>query len=119
MAVRTSKLPNLENERISVLETQVEGIHTGMDKLEQKLDVNYNTLHQRISSLRDDLSEEIDDKHLRVCDKIEDLAKESTEQHQMLMEKFTTIEKWKYTIVGGALVLGYFAAQFNLANFFQ
>ena len=118
MAVRTSKLPHNDNERISILETHVENINTSVDKIEQKIDTNYNTLHHRISSLRDDLSGEIDEKHQRVCDKIEELAKESTEQHNAMMEKFIITEKWKWTVVGGAIVLGFFAAQINLSNFF-
>jgi len=119
MAVRTQKLPNQDSERILVLETQVGTMNTNIEKLEVKIDSNYSTLHERISSLRDDVFGEIDDKHLRVCDKIEELAKESSEQHQALMNRFESIEKWKWMIIGGAIVLGYFAAQFNLSNFFN
>ena len=50
---------------------------------------------------------------------IKDFRMDSKEQHKNMMEKIddidrrlTTIEKWRWMIVGGAVVLGYLASHF-------
>jgi len=106
---------DLETEtRVSVLETQVDSISGSVVKLEQKIDSNYATLHHRISDLRDDLRNDIDTKHEKIIDKLDGQAKASTEQHKAIAEKINAIEKWRYMLVGGAIVIGYFLAHIKL-----
>ncbi len=100
--------------RVSVLETQVDSIAGSVVKLEQKIDSNYATLHHRISDLRDDLRNDIDTKHEKIIDKLDGQAKASTEQHKAIAEKINAIEKWRYMLVGGAIVIGYFLAHIKL-----
>jgi hypothetical protein len=114
MAEAMSKA-DLETEtRVSVLETQVDSIAGSETKLEQKIDSNYATLHHRISDLRDDLRNDIDTKHEKIIDKLDGQAKASTEQHKAIAEKINAIEKWRYMLVGGAIVIGYFLAHIKL-----
>jgi len=106
---------DLETEtRVSVLETQVDSISGSVVKLEQKIDSNYATLHHRISDLRDDLRNDIDTKHEKIIDKLDGQAMASTEQHKAIAEKINAIEKWRYMLVGGAIVIGYFLAHIKL-----
>jgi chaperonin cofactor prefoldin len=106
---------DLETEtRVSVLETQVDSISGSVVKLEQKIDSNYATLHHRISDLRDDLRNDIDTKHEKIIDKLDGQAKASTEQHKAIADKINAIEKWRYMLVGGAIVIGYFLAHIKL-----
>jgi uncharacterized coiled-coil DUF342 family protein len=106
---------DLETEtRVSVLETQVDSIAGSVVKLEQKIDSNYATLHHRISDLRDDLRNDIDTKHEKIIDKLDGQATASTEQHKAIAEKINAIEKWRYMLVGGAIVIGYFLAHIKL-----
>lgn len=109
-----SKL-DLETEtRVSVLETQVDSITGNVVKLEQKLDSNYATLHSRISDMRDDLRNDIDTKHEKIIDKLDIQSKASSEQHKAIAEKINAIEKWRYMLVGGAIVIGYILAHIKL-----
>jgi len=106
---------DLETEtRVSVLETQVDSITGSVAKLEQKIDSNYATLHHRISDLRDDLRNDIDVKHEKIIDKLDAQNKASTEQHKAIAEKISSIEKWRYMMVGGAIVMGYLLAHIKL-----
>ena len=106
---------DLETEtRVSVLETQVDTIVGSVTKLEQKIDSNYATLHHRISDLRDDLRNDIDTKHEKIIDKLDSQTKASTDQHKAIAEKISAIEKWRYMLVGGAIVVGYFLAHIKL-----
>lgn len=104
--------------RITVLENQVHSIHTNVEKLEQKIDSNYATLHSRISDMRDDLREDIDSKHERVMEKLDEQARSSSEQHLAIAEKIQTFERWRWMIMGGAIVLGYVIAHIKLENLF-
>ena len=106
---------DLETEtRVSVLETQVDSIVGSVSKLEQKIDANYATLHHRISDMRDDLRNDIDTKHEKIIDKLDSQAKSSSEQHKAIADKINAIEKWRYMLVGGAIVIGYFLAHIKL-----
>ena len=114
MAEAMSKA-DLETEtRVSVLETQVDTISGNLTKLEQKIDSNYATLHSRISDLRDDLRNDIDIKHEKIIDKLDAQNKASTEQHKVIADKISSIEKWRYMLVGGAVVTGYILAHIKL-----
>ena len=106
---------DLETEtRVSILETQVDTIAGNVTKLEQKIDSNYATLHHRISDLRDDLRYDIDAKHEKIIDKLDAQNKSSTEQHKAIADKISSIEKWRYMMVGASIVIGYILAHIKL-----
>jgi hypothetical protein len=102
--------------RISVLESQVENINTNLDKLENKVETNYATLHHRISELRDDLHKDIESKNQRVIDKLEEQGNAASEQHKIIAEKISSIENWRWFLVGASVVIGYFLAHVKLEN---
>ena len=104
--------------RVSVLETQVTSINVNLEKLEQKIDENYATLHHRISDMRDDLHKDIETKHDKVIEKLDAQNKASTEQHKAIADKIQNIEKWRWMIMGGALVVGYVLAHLKLEKLF-
>lgn len=104
--------------RVSVLETQVTSIAVNLEKIEQRIDENYATLHHRISDMRDDLHKDIETKHDKVIEKLDAQNKASTEQHKAIAEKITTIEKWRWMIMGGAAVVGYVLAHLKLEKLF-
>ena len=100
--------------RVSILENQVEHITSNVVKLETKIDSNYATLHHRISDLRDDLRNDIENKHEKLIAKLDERAQDSSEQHKVISEKINSIEKWRWMMVGGAIVIGYFLAHLRL-----
>ena len=110
---------NLDTDiRVSVLETQVDSITHSMEKLEEKTDENYSTLHHRISDMRDDLHMNIETKHDKVMEKLDQQNKAATEQHKAIADKITSIEKWRWMIMGGAIVVGYVLAHLKLERLF-
>ena len=110
---------NLDTDiRVTVLETQVTSITNTMGKLEEKMDENYATLHHRISDMRDDLHTNIETKHDKVMEKLDQQNKAATEQHKQIADKITSIEKWRWMIMGGALVVGYVLAHIKLEKLF-
>lgn len=107
-----------DNTRITVLETQVETITLNVSKIEEKIDSNYSTLHHRMSEMRDDFHKSIEEKHEKVIEKLDTQAKASSEQHARLSEKIQSFEKWRWMIMGAAVVVGYVLAHIKLEKLF-
>lgn len=104
--------------RVSILENQVTTINSNIEKLEMKMDANYTTLHSRISDLRDDLHTSIETKHEKLVAKLDEQADAHNHQHEELNSKVQLLEKWRWMIMGGALVVGYVLAHVKLENLF-
>jgi hypothetical protein len=104
------------SERLAKVEAQVESLKEDMSEV--KADIK--DIHSRITTGNREIMQKIDDK-------IDDLAKSDKAQHEMLkttMDKVTervdVLEKWRWMIVGGAIVLGYLIAQMELfTNIFK
>lgn len=104
--------------RLTVLETQFETISTDIVKIEEKMDANYATLHSRISDMRDDFHKSLEDKHEKVMTKLDQQVATSTAQHAEFSEKMQSLEKWRWMLVGAAIVLGYVIAHVKLEKLF-
>jgi len=107
-----------DSARIIVLENQVTTINANVEKLEKKIDSNYVTLHERISSLRDDLHNSIEVKHDKVMEKLEEQSRSSSSQHAAIAQKVQSLEKWRWMIMGAAIVVGYVLAHIKLDKLF-
>ena len=96
-------MENLPQERIAKLETQVEGIKGDVAAVKQDI----KELHSRITTGNREITDHIDNK-------IDELAKSDELQHIAMSKKMDTItervdilERWRWMIVGGAIVCGY------------
>lgn len=106
------------NERVSVLETQVLNISNNVERLEVRVEDQYKTLHHRISELRDDVRDDIDTKHEKLMFKLDEHNQASQEHWDNVNNKINQIEKWKWMVMGGALVVGYFLAHIRIESLF-
>lgn len=104
--------------RVAVLESQMESIGHNIERLEQKVEGQYETLHSRISDMRDDMHREIGEKHDIVIAKLDETKKASSDQHKAIAEKVAEQERWRYLLIGGAIVLGYVIAHIKLEKLF-
>lgn len=104
--------------RVTVLETQVSGMNNRLEKIEGRIEDNYNTLHHRISELRDDLREDIEEKHEKVINKLDEHNKNSHLQNEEIKNRLIQVEKWKWMLMGGAIVVGYVLAHIRLDTLF-
>jgi len=105
------------NARISVLENNYHVVSHNVEKLEYKIDQNYATLHSRVSELRDDLRHDFELKNDKILKKMEEHNIASCAQNKALTEKIAHLERWRWMIMGGALVVGYILAHIKLDSF--
>jgi uncharacterized coiled-coil DUF342 family protein len=105
----------LGTERIAKLETQVEAIKEDVAEVKQDI----KELHSRITTGNRELMDKFEEK-------IDELAKADKDQHAMLKQSMEDVnkrvdllERWKWMILGGAVVVGYFIgnSQFFTAFF--
>ena len=100
--------------RVSVLETQVNSLTSGVDKIEKKMEDNYVILHERIN----DLGSEFEHKNEKIIEKIDAHSETSARHNHEVLEKIGKIEKWRWMIMGGAIVIGYVLAHLKLEKLF-
>lgn len=100
----------MDLERIAKLETQVEGIKEDVAAVKQDI----KELHSRITTGNREIMDKLDEK-------IDALAKSDKEQHETLKgsmdkvrERVDILERWRWMIVGGAIVIGYLIGHFEL-----
>lgn len=93
----------IDAERVAKLEAQVEAIKD--DVAEVKGDIK--EIHSRITTGNREIMDKLDEK-------IDNLAKSDAEQHKSLKStmdevknRVDVLEKWRWMIVGGAIVVGY------------
>lgn len=98
-----------EASRISKLEAQVDAIKE--DVAELKSDVR--DLHSRITTGNREIMDKIDQK-FETLTKSEDLAHSDVRfSMDRLSSRVETLEKWRYMIVGAAIVAGYIFGQID------
>jgi len=100
----------LDAERVARLEAQVEGIKD--DVAAVKSDIK--ELHSRITTGNREIMDKLDQK-------IDELAQSDKEQHEVMTktmnsikERVDILEKWRFMIVGGAVVLGYMVGNMEI-----
>ena len=97
-------------ERVAKLEAQMEDLK--VDVADVKHDIK--ELHSRITTTTREITDHIDNK-------IDTLAESDKAQHQGMIKTMNEIkdrvdilERWRYMIVGGAIVLGYLIGHIDL-----
>ena len=118
---RTAKIEAVPTqERVSVLETQVEAIDEKLDNL--KVDVK--DMHDCLDRTRDGLNEKLDNmlgEYRSTRDDFythaNDLHTQQTAQHHELADKISDSEqfraKWTYMSLGGVAVIGWLSAYWD------
>jgi ElaB/YqjD/DUF883 family membrane-anchored ribosome-binding protein len=107
----------MEQERIAKLEIQVETIKE--DVREVKTDIK--ELHSRITTSNREIVDKIDDMQTRIEHKMNAQALASQTQHKEIQdeirndikqvdERVTSLERWKWYVIGGAVVIGFLLA---------
>jgi len=93
----------LDTERIARMEAQMENLKADVADVKQDI----KELHSRITTTTREITDHIDNK-------LDALGKTDTEQHSAMSKKIDAmkeridlLERWKWMIVGGAIVIGY------------
>ena len=111
----------METERIAKLEAQVEGIKEDVKDL--KADVK--EVHSRITTGNREILDKIEDMDQRIDAKLNKGAETAKVQHheiqielqkdiKQIKDRVDVLERWRWMIFGGAVVVGYLANQLEI-----
>ena len=122
----------MEQERIAKLEAQVESIKEDVKEVRDDI----KELHSRITTQTREIVEKIDDFQTRIEHKMQAGALAAKDQHEQIsksmqeeLKKVTetldkdikevtarvdVLERWRWMIVGGAIVLGYIVGHLDI-----
>lgn len=106
---------------VSKLQQDVAVVAALVDRLEDsvdRFDKQTETLHARISSGEREIKKQIDEQYDELMKEIKEMRQESVEQHNSLSDRITAMEKWMWTVVGGAMVISFILSQVDLSKFF-
>jgi ElaB/YqjD/DUF883 family membrane-anchored ribosome-binding protein len=117
----------MDLERIAKLETQVESIKDDMKEV--KTDIK--ELHSRITTSNREIVDKIDDMQTRIEHKMNAQALAAQQQHKeiqdeirndvkLIDDRVSSLERWKWYVVGGAVVIGFLLATVvDISQFFK
>ena len=106
----------MDSERIARLEAQVESLKEDLGGVKSDI----KELHSRITTGNREIMDKLDEK-------IDALAKSDREQHESLKksmdnvkDRVDVLERWRWMIVGGAIVIGYLIGHLDFfSKFFK
>ena len=104
-----SKLSKIETEvaamreKISFFSVIYEKFDRTLDKLEKQHNDELREVHNKI--------EEIE---VSIMDEIKALRQEMKEQHQVEKQKIEDLNKWRWLVMGGAVVIGWILSKMGL-----
>lgn len=115
----------METERIAKLEIQVEGIKEDVKDL--KADVK--EVHSRITTGNREIIDKIEAMDQRLDEKLNKSAEAAKQQHndiqveiqkdiKVISSRVDVLEKWRWMIAGGAVVLGYVVGHADIISKF-
>ena len=123
MILQLRRVSEMETERIAKLEIQVEGIKEDVKDL--KADVK--EVHSRITTGNREIIEKIEAMDQRLDAKLNKSAEAAKTQHQeiqveiqkdikQISSRVDVLERWRWMIAGGAIVLGYLVGHADIVT---
>ena len=113
-----SQLMAVHEAKISAQEILSKNTAELVEKRRLEMEDKIQQIHSRISSGEKELAEKIDEQYDDIMKELKEMRAESSKQHETLSVRITTMEKWMWVIVGGAVVVGLILDKLQLHNLF-
>lgn len=113
-----SQLMAVHEAKITAQEILAKNTTELVEKRRVEMEDKLQQLHSRISSGEKELAEKIDEQYDDIMKELKEMRAESSKQHETLSGRITTMEKWMWVIVGGAIVVGLILDKLQLQNLF-
>lgn len=113
-----SQLIAVHESKLSAQEVITKQTTDLVEKRRIEMEDKLQFLHARISSGEKELGTKIEDQYDELMVEIKEMRAESVSQHNALSDRITSMEKWHWIVVGGAVVVGTFISQVNLTQIF-
>jgi len=102
---KLSDVSNTLNKVIAVQEQRIEA-------QEKSLEV----VHNRIDSTKEEMRQEMSNKYSEILNKLSDIEKSQKQHSEEITKRVNNLEKWRYIVMGGGIVIGFLLSETTLWN---
>jgi hypothetical protein len=102
-----SKMLIVNDNKLQNHDQMIDGIKLAMSERKNDFEKQVDMLHVRISSMKDENHAERDRYHKELLAAV----KEISDMQKSMDERITTLEQWKWYVLGAAAVIGFILAQ--------
>lgn len=117
-----SQLLAVQGNRLEFQEKIQEKLQDLVEKRRTETEGYVKDLHVKIDTVERDLKNDVRETHTDILNKIAEMQAAGTKQHQEISDKMneriSSLEKWMWTIAGGATVLWSVISQVDLSKIF-
>lgn len=124
IASNLSRMVSLQEQRLENQEETTKEIQSVLEMRRVEHNNDIKELHSRITTVNRELSEKIEDTEKAILHELQSIRQEIRESHKTkdessLMARLSEVEAWKYTMMGGIIVITWVLAKSDLSKFFK
>jgi hypothetical protein len=105
-------------QRVAVLETQMVNVAHSVERIDAKVDIQYQSINTRISDMKDDIRSDMVSHNDKLMSFLETHDRKGNEQMTAIQKRVEELERWRWMMIGASGVIGYVLAHVQVANLF-
>lgn len=103
-----SKLTEISNNLAKVIAVQ----DSKIESQEKAIEI----IHRRITDTQEELGSQLSEHYKVILDKIKELQNEQKTHAHEMSSRVDALEKWRYIVIGGSIVLGFLLSRVDFIN---
>lgn len=126
IASNLSRMVSLQEQRLETQEVATKELQSVMEMRRIEHNNDIKELHSRITTVNRELSDKIEETEKTIIQELHAIRQEIKESHKTkedeessLMKRLSQVEAWKYTMMGGIIVITWVLAKADLSKFFR
>jgi len=124
IASNLSRMVSLQEQRLETQEETTKEIQSVIEMRRVEHNNDIKELHSRITTVNRDLSDKIEETEKTILHELHAIRQEIKDSHKSkdessLMARLSEVEAWKYTMMGGIIVITWVLAKADLSKFFK
>lgn len=118
IATSLSRMVSLQEQRIEAQEVVTKEVQNTLEmrRMEHKNDIN--ELHSRITTVNRELTEKIEETERAILQELQNLRQELKSEKKGILDRLSTIEGWKWMLMGGLVVAVWVLAKIDFSKLF-
>lgn len=114
IASNLSKMISLQEQRIEGQEKVTKEVQSILEMRRVEHNNDIKELHSRITTVNRELSDKIEETEKTILAELHDMRQEIKSEKTSFADRLAKIEVWKYTVVGGLMVITWIAAKVDI-----
>lgn len=106
-----SKVISLHEQKLNTQEVSIKEIEETLEMRRIEHNNEIKDLHSRITTVNRELTEKIDETETKIINELKNLRGELKLDDDETRNRLTKIEMWKWMMMGGVFILGWFASK--------